>query len=341
MSQQEEVKSLLEAGAHFGHRTSRWNPKMRPYIYTERGGIHIIDLVQTAQAMGEAADFAHRVASGGGQILFVGTKKHIAPAIQRIAHDASMPYVINRWFGGILTNFDTILRRIRYFKKLTAQLENDELSETYNKREITKFQEERDKMAASFSGLANMEELPGALFISDVNNEKTAVREANRLGIPIIALVDSNSDPEPIDYPIPANDDAVKTVSLIATTIAEAATTGASEYASAAKQSKTSAKKDYKDHKDQAAKSKNAGSVTEDNTSQSDENQSKPTDQSAEGNSQGDSANTSKSEEAASRSSKTATASATKSKTATSAESTASKSDEKSNNSQTRQEARQ
>ncbi|PSO45292.1 30S ribosomal protein S2, partial [Candidatus Saccharibacteria bacterium SW_7_54_9] len=305
---------------------------MRPYIYTERGGIHIIDLVQTAKAMGEAADFAHRVASGGGQILFVGTKKHIAPAIQRVAQDASMPYVINRWFGGILTNFDTILRRIRYFKKLTAQLENDELSETYNKREITKFQEERDKMAVSFTGLADMEELPGALFISDVNNEKTAVREANRLGIPIIALVDSNSDPEPIDYPIPANDDAVKTVSLIATTIAEAATTGASEYASAAKQSKTSAKKAG------AAKSKNAGSATEDSapqSSQADENQSTQTDQSAEGNSQGDSASTSTSEEAASRPSKTTAASATQPETTTPGESAASKSDKKSNNRQT------
>jgi small subunit ribosomal protein S2 len=333
MSQQEEVKSLLEAGAHFGHRTSRWNPKMRPYIYTERGGIHIIDLVQTAQAMGEAADFAHRVASGAQPILFVGTKKHIAPAIQRIAQDASMPYVINRWFGGILTNFDTILRRIRYFKKLTAQLENDELSETYNKREITKFQEERDKMAVSFTGLANMEELPGALFISDVNNEKTAVREANRLGIPIIALVDSNSDPEPIDYPIPANDDAVKTVSLIAHAIAEAATAGASETLPA--KPKTSAKKAG------AAKSKSAGSATEDSASASDENQSTPTDQSEEPNSQGDSAKTSTSEEAASRPSKTATASATKPETATSGKSAASQSDNKSNNRQTRQEARQ
>jgi small subunit ribosomal protein S2 len=337
MSQQEDVKSLLEAGAHFGHRTSRWNPKMRPYIYTERGGIHIIDLVQTAQAMGEAADFAHRVASGAQPILFVGTKKHIAPAIQSVAQDASMPYVINRWFGGILTNFDTILRRIRYFKKLTAQLENDELSETYNKREITKFQEERDKMAVSFTGLANMEELPGALFISDVNNEKTAVREANRLGIPIIGLVDSNSDPEPIDYPIPANDDAVKTVSLIAQAIAEAATAGASEGLPA--KPKTSAKKTN------TAKPKNAGSATEDSASASDENQSTPTDQSAAGNSQGGSASTSTSEETASRPSNTATASATKSETATSGKSAASKSDEKSdeksNNKQTGQEARQ
>lgn len=227
MSKQEDIKTLLEAGAHFGHRTSRWNPKMRPYIYTKRGGIHIIDLVQTADRMQEAASFAKTTAAGGKQILFVGTKKHISPVIKEVADGAGMPYVINRWFGGILTNFDTILRRIRYFKKLTQQLESGELNETYNKREITKFQEERDKMAVSFTGLANMEELPGALFISDVNNEKTAVREANRLGIPIIAVIDSNGDPTPVDYPIPANDDAVKTVSLIAGTIAEAAAAGA------------------------------------------------------------------------------------------------------------------
>ncbi len=275
MSQQEDVKSLLEAGAHFGHRTSRWNPKMRPYIYTERGGIYIIDLVQTAERMREAAEFAKSTTAAGKQILFTGTKKHIAPTIQQVAGDAGMPYVIDRWFGGILTNFDTILRRIRYFRKLTQQLESGELNETYNKREITKFQEERDKMAISFTGLADMEELPGALFVSDVNNEKTAVREANRLGIPVIALVDSNSDPGPIDYAIPANDDAVKTVSLIAGTIAEAAAAGAKEHASAASKTKSSkssdaskAKSGQSGTKKKATQAENSDSATETESSE-------------------------------------------------------------------------
>lgn len=241
-AKQEEIKTLLEAGAHFGHRTSRWNPKMRPFIYTERDGIHIIDLVQTEERLQEAADFAQKTAAAGKQVLFVGTKKHIAPVIAEVAGEADMPYVIGRWFGGILTNFDTILRRIKYFKKLSQQLDDDELNETYNKREVAKFQEEREKMAESFTGLANMEELPGAVFISDVNNEKTAIREANRLQIPVIAIVDSNGDPGPVDYVIPANDDAVKTVSLITRRITEAITAGNKERTAATSKTKTKSK---------------------------------------------------------------------------------------------------
>lgn len=239
MSKQDDIKALLEAGAHFGHRTSRWNPKMRQYIYTKRGGIHIIDLVQTADHLQQAAKFAKQTTASGKKILFVGTKKHIAPAIREVAQETGMPHITERWFGGILTNFDTILRRIQYFKKLTQQLESGELTETYNKREITKLQEERDKMAVSFSGLADMEELPGAVFIADVVNEQTAVREANRLNIPIIGIVDTNGDPAPIDHVIPANDDAVKTVSLIAKEIGEAATSGKEEHAKAAAKPKT------------------------------------------------------------------------------------------------------
>lgn len=242
MSQQEDIKSLLEAGAHFGHRSSRWDPRMRPFIYTKRGGIHIIDLIQTREHMDRAAGFARQVAADGKQILFVGTKKHIAPVVEEAAREASMPYVTERWFGGILTNFQTIHTRIKYFKKLSQQLESGELADTYNKREIAKFTEERDKMATSFTGLSDMEELPGALFVSDVVNEYTAIREANRLGIPIIAIVDTNGNPTPIDYPIPANDDAVKTVSLIARKIGSAIDAGVEDHTAATAKAATSKK---------------------------------------------------------------------------------------------------
>ncbi len=263
MTKQDDIKALLEAGAHFGHRTSRWNPKMRQYIYTKRGGIHIIDLVQTADHLQQATKFAKQTTANGKKILFVGTKKHIAPVIREVAQETGMPYITERWFGGILTNFDTILRRIQYFKKLTQQLEGGELEETYNKREITKFQEERDKMAISFSGLADMEELPGAVFIADVVNEQTAVREANRLNIPIIGIVDSNGDPTPIDYVIPANDDAVKTVSLIAKEVGDAATSGKEEHAT--KSAKTSAKSKTK----QTAQKEKTPTDTKQKTTQS------------------------------------------------------------------------
>lgn len=226
MSNKEEIKTLLEAGAHFGHRTSRWNPKMRDYIHSSRGGIHIIDLIQTAEKLREASEFAKKTAGEDKKILYVGTKKHTAPAVEEAAQKAGMPYVTQRWFGGILTNFDTISERVKYFKKISQQLESGELAETYNKREIAQYQEEKDKMEISFGGLVDMDKLPGALFVSDVVNEKTAVREANRLGIPVIAIVDSNGDPEPIDYVIPANDDAVKTVALIADGISEAVLAG-------------------------------------------------------------------------------------------------------------------
>lgn len=225
-----DVKTLLEAGAHFGHRTSRWNPNMRPYIYDKRGGIHIIDLTQTATLLQQAAAFIETVTASGKQVLFVGTKKHIAPTVEAAAKQAEMPYVTQRWFGGILTNFATINKRIQYFQQLLDDLESGDLEDTYNKREILEFAAERDKLSQSFGGLLGMDRLPGALFVTDVLTEKTAVAEANRLGIPVIGIVDSNADPTPIDYPIPANDDARKTVELIASYITEAVTAGRNDY---------------------------------------------------------------------------------------------------------------
>ncbi len=222
-----DIKALLEAGAHFGHKTSRWNPKMRNFIHSKRGGIHIIDLVQTADLLEEAAKFAESVASSNKKVLFVGTKKHIAPTIKEAAESAGMPYVSERWLGGMLTNFSTISERIKRLKKLEEDLESGELSEKYNKREILEFQEERDKLAKDFQGISDMNKVPGALFVSDCITERTAIKEAARLGIPIIGIVDTNGDPSDIDYVIPANDDAVKTVKLVAEAIAEAVAKGA------------------------------------------------------------------------------------------------------------------
>lgn len=230
MSKNIDLKTLLEAGAHFGHKTSRWHPKMRPYIHSKRGGIHIIDLEQTSDLLAKASEFAASVAASGKQVLFVGTKKHIAPSVQAAAESAKMPYVTERWFGGMLTNFSTISERIKRLKQLNEQLESGELAESYNKREILEFSEERDKLARDFNGIAEMGKMPGALFVADVLGEKTAIREARRLHIPVIAIVDTNADPSLIDYVIPANDDAVKAVKLIADTIAEAVIGGAKEY---------------------------------------------------------------------------------------------------------------
>lgn len=226
-----DVKTLLEAGAHFGHKTSRWNPKMREYIHSQRGGIHIIDLLQTAEKLDQATNFAQSVTASGKQILFVGTKKHIAPTLQEAAKSVEMPYVSERWLGGMLTNFSTISERVKRLEKLNEDLASGELNEKYNKREILEFEEERDKLAKDFGGISEMKKLPGALFVTDVITERTAIKEAKRLNIPVIGIVDTNGNPGDVDYVIPANDDAVKTVKLISEAIAHAVDEGLKEYA--------------------------------------------------------------------------------------------------------------
>ncbi len=230
MSSKVDIKALLEAGAHFGHKTSRWNPKMEKFIHSKRGGIHIIDLEQTKDQLEKSANFLASVAASGKKVLFVGTKRHIAPTIEEAAKKVKMPYVTERWMGGMLTNFATMSDRVKRLKTLNEELDSGELAETYNKREILGFEEERDKLEQDFGGIADMEESPAAMFISDVVVEKTAIREAKRLNIPIVAIVDSNGDPSLIDYPIPANDDALKTVALITDVLVEAIAKGASEY---------------------------------------------------------------------------------------------------------------
>ncbi len=215
------MKQLLEAGVHFGHQTRRWNPKMRPYIYGERNGIHILDLRQTVNQVAEAMEFARKVAAEGGSILFVGTKKQAQAAVAAAATRASQPYVNYRWLGGMLTNFRTIQQRVFYMRELRRLEQSGEMN-ALPKKERLKLRRELEKLEANLGGIGDMQKLPDAVFIVDVNTEETAVTEASRLGIPIIALVDSNSNPEPIEYVIPGNDDAIRAADLIANAIADA-----------------------------------------------------------------------------------------------------------------------
>ena len=219
------MKQLLEAGVHFGHQTRRWNPKMSPYIYGERNGIHIIDLRQTVVQVAEAIDYARNLAVDGGSILFVGTKKQAQSAVAENAMRAGQPYVNFRWLGGMLTNFRTIQKRIFYMRELRRMEESHEM-EDLTKKERLRLRRELAKLELSLGGVANMQKLPDAVFIVDVNTEVTAVKEADRLGLPIIALVDSNSDPDAVDYLIPGNDDAIRAADLIAGAIADAVIEG-------------------------------------------------------------------------------------------------------------------
>lgn len=224
-----DIKKLLEAGAHFGHKTSRWHPKMAPYIHSKRGGSHIIDLVRTVEKLEEALSFIEKTAGEGKQILMVGTKRQAKDIVRKAAEEAGMPYVVERWIGGMLTNGNTINGRIKHLKDLEVKMASGALEAKYNKLEVQHFQEEIDQMNLNYGGIKHMANRPGAVFIVDVTNEMNAVKEAKKLNIPIVAIVDSNADPSPIDYPIPANDDAIKSVQLITDYVAAAISAGASK----------------------------------------------------------------------------------------------------------------
>lgn len=226
------MKSLLEAGVHFGHRTPRWNPKMRGFIFTERKGIHIIDLQQTITRLEEAYNFVRDLASEGGIILFVGTKRQAADTIREAAERCGMPYVTQRWLGGTLTNFRTIRQRIDYLLELERKQADGEL-ERLPKKEAQKVAHLIEKLNRRLGGLKTLQRLPDALFIVDVIREEIAVKEASRLGIPIIAMVDTNGDPDSIDYIIPSNDDAIRAIRLITNLIADAVVEGQQIRASA------------------------------------------------------------------------------------------------------------
>ena len=208
------IQNLLEAGVHFGHQTRRWNPKMRRYIFGERDGIHIIDLQQTERLLRTAQDFASGVAGRGGTVMFVGTKKQSRDSIKEVAGQSGMPYVHLRWLGGLLTNFQTISKRIKRLHDLTEWTENGTL-ELLPTRERIGAESERDKLEMNLGGVRDMQRPPDAVFIVDLKTEDIAVREAARLKIPIIGLVDTNCDPGPVDYVIPGNDDAIRSCKLI------------------------------------------------------------------------------------------------------------------------------
>lgn len=230
-----DLQDLLEAGAHFGHQTRRWNPKMQQYIFGARNGVHIIDLTKTAELLADAADFARQVTTNGGSILFVATKRQAKGIVTAAAQDAGMPFVTERWLGGMLTNFRTIGSQIKRLKKLEAQTESGELAQNYNKKEQGVIAEEIIKLNHVFSGIKDMNELPAAMFVVDAPREHIAIAEAIKLGIPVIAIADSNADPDLIDYPIPANDDAIKAIKLITETIAAAAKEGQTKHQAKAK----------------------------------------------------------------------------------------------------------
>ena len=219
------MKALLEAGVHFGHRTHRWNPKMRSYIFTERNGVHIIDLQQTMKALEEAYAVVRDTVAEGGTILFVGTKRQAQDTIAQEAQRCGMPYVNLRWLGGTLTNWRTIRQRIDYLLNLEARRDRGEF-ELLTKREALGLQRQIVKLNNRLGGIKNMTRLPDLLYVVDINREATAVKEANALGIPVIAMVDTNCNPDPIDYVIPANDDAIRAIRLITSLIADAVLEG-------------------------------------------------------------------------------------------------------------------
>ncbi len=219
------MKQLLEAGVHFGHQTRRWNPKMAEYIFTERNGIHIIDLQKTVKKLNEAYLFARDIAAEGKDILFVGTKKQAQDSVKEEAIHCSMPYVDARWLGGMLTNFRTIRTRIARLNQL-RKMKEDGTFELLPKKEVIGLELEIEKLEKFLGGIQDMDRIPGALFIVDPKKERIAVQEAKKLGIPIIAIVDTNCDPDEIDAVIPGNDDAIRAVKLIASTIAAAVIEG-------------------------------------------------------------------------------------------------------------------
>ena len=219
------MKQLLEAGVHFGHQTRRWNPKMAPYIFTERNGIYIIDLQKTSKKLGEAYEFAKNIAADGKDILFVGTKKQAQDSIREEATRCGMPFVNARWLGGMLTNFKTIQRRVKRLEQL-HKMDEDGTFDMLPKKEVIKLRLEIEKLEKFLGGIKDMKGMPGAMFIVDPRKERIAVMEAKKLNIPIIAICDTNCDPDEIDAVIPGNDDAIRAVNLISATIASAVIEG-------------------------------------------------------------------------------------------------------------------
>jgi small subunit ribosomal protein S2 len=221
-----DIKQLLESGAHFGHKTSRWHPKMAQYIHSKRNGSHIIDLTKTVDGLENALDFVAAQVASGKSILFVGTKRQAQDIILDVALETKQPYVVNRWLGGMLTNWPTVSQQIKRLKDLETKMANGELAAKFNKLEVQRLQEEMDRLEELYGGIKDMPARPGAVFVVDVNHDINAIREARKLNIPVIALVDTNADPSLVDYIIPCNDDAIKTLKLIGDYLKQAVAIG-------------------------------------------------------------------------------------------------------------------
>jgi small subunit ribosomal protein S2 len=211
-----DIKKLLESGAHFGHKTSRWHPKMAQYIHSKRNGSHIIDLTKTVAGLESALDFVTNTVAAGKPVLLVGTKRQAQDIVLNLANETKQPFVVNRWLGGMMTNWPTVSGRIKHLKDLETKMASGELANKFNKLEVQRFQEEIDSLNFIFGGIKDMPQRPGAVFVVDITHDVNAVREARKLNVPVIALVDTNADPTMADYVIPCNDDAIKTLQLIA-----------------------------------------------------------------------------------------------------------------------------
>ncbi len=242
----ELIKQLLEAGVHFGHQTKRWNPKMKRFIFGQRSGIYIIDLEKTQECLNAARDYLLEITSKGEYVLFVGTKKQAQEAVQQEAIRCGMYYVTERWPGGLLTNYATIKKSINRLKDI-EKMKEDGTFQKLTKKEIAHLEKELGKLKKNFSGIAQMERMPKAIFIVDTKKEETAVREAKRLGIPIIGLIDTNSNPDPLTYPIAGNDDATKAIRMVATFIADAVIEGRKKFLSYLSQEGVAIKEEKKE----------------------------------------------------------------------------------------------
>ena len=238
-----DIKQLFEAGAHFGHKTSRWNPKMSKYIFTKKDGIHVINLDTTVAQLDKASDFVKEVAGRGRQILFVGTSKQAKDVVKAVAEEAGMPYVVERWMGGMLTNQQTIVSQIKKLKLLEKRMASGELASRYNKLEVQRYQEEIDSLNTRYGGIKEMRGKPGAVVVMGAVADRNAIAEARKLNIPVIAVCDTNADPTGIDYVIPANDDAIAVLQMIATQLADGIRAGSAVAAKRAEERKAAADK--------------------------------------------------------------------------------------------------
>ncbi|HJP81398.1 MAG TPA: 30S ribosomal protein S2 [Candidatus Saccharimonadales bacterium] len=222
-----DIKQLLEAGVHFGHKTSRWHPKMAPYIHSKRQDSHIIDLAKTVEGLEAALPFITKVAASGKKVLFVGTKKQAKDIVKAAAEKVNQPYVTERWIGGMLTNVNTVSSQIKKLKDLERRMASGELEKRYNKLEVQRFQEEIDDLNMKYGGIKDLSGKPGAIIVTDVLVDTNAVREAKTLGVPVVGIVDTNANPDVVDYVVPANDDAIKGLQLLLDYFTEAVAEGA------------------------------------------------------------------------------------------------------------------